>query len=245
MDTIQKGDQVFTDPKSGNEDFRFGEKVVKVFDDMVERSVPFYTEIQRMISEIAKDFAAPNTNVYDLGCSTGNTLLGLDAGLDPSVSFIGIDSSGEMVEKCEAKFKEHGMKRRFEIQHGDLNNGVRIENASVVIMCLTLQFIRPLYREKIIQEIQQQMNENSCFILVEKVVGEDSLLNRIFIKYYYDLKRRHNYSDMEISQKRESLENVLIPYRLSENLEMLSKAGFRYNEVFFKWYNFAGIISVK
>lgn len=245
MAVDQKGDKVFTDPKSGNMDFRFGEKVVKVFDDMVERSVPFYTEIQRMIAEISNDFAAPGTNIYDLGCSTGNTLLGLDDGLDPSVSFIGIDSSKEMVDKCVLKFKDAGVRRNFEIQHGDLNQGVRIENASVVIMCLTLQFIRPLYREKIIQEIQSQMSENSCFILVEKVVGEDSLLNRLFIKYYYDMKRRHHYSDMEIAQKRESLENVLIPYRLSENMEMLAKAGFRYNEVFFKWYNFAGIISVK
>jgi len=112
-------------------------------------------------------------------------------------------------------------------------------------MCLTLQFIRPLYREKLLKETYDQMNENSCFILIEKVLGEDSLFNRLFIKYYYDFKRRNNYNEMEISQKREALENVLIPYKLMENRELLSGAGFRYVETFFKWYNFSGLVAVK
>ena len=89
------------------------------------------------------------------------------------------------------------------------------------------------------------MNENGCLILVEKVHGEDSLFNRMFIKYYYDFKRRNNYNDMEIAQKREALENVLIPYKLHENREMILNKGFRYCETFFKWYNFAGIVAIK
>ncbi|MCW3117218.1 MAG: to SAM-dependent methyltransferase YecO, partial [Chitinophagaceae bacterium] len=89
------------------------------------------------------------------------------------------------------------------------------------------------------------MNENSCFILIEKVLGEDSLFNRLFIKYYYDFKKRNHYNDMEISQKREALENVLIPYKLMENRELLLATGFRYVETFFKWYNFSGLVAVK
>jgi tRNA (cmo5U34)-methyltransferase len=123
--------------------------------------------------------------------------------------------------------------------------GVALPNASVVVMCLTLQFIRPLYRERLLQDIYNQMNENGCLILVEKVHGEDSLFNRMFIKYYYDFKRRNNYNDMEIAQKREALENVLIPYKLHENREMILNKGFRYCETFFKWYNFAGIVAIK
>jgi tRNA (cmo5U34)-methyltransferase len=112
-------------------------------------------------------------------------------------------------------------------------------------MVLTLQFIRPLYREKLIESIYHGMNDNGCLIVVEKVIGEDSLFNRLFIKYYYDMKKRNGYSELEISQKREALENVLIPYKLLENRELLLEQGFRYCDVFFKWYNFCGMVAVK
>ncbi len=237
-------DDIFKQPKAA-EDFKFGNTVVQVFDDMVTRSVPFYLEIQRMMTEIAADFAVPGTRVYDLGCSTGTTLINLDKVLPPDVEFIGIDNSKEMLEKCRGNFETAGVKRAYDLRYRDLNMGVDIENASVVVMCLTLQFIRPLYREKLVEEIHRQMNENGVLILIEKVLGEDSLFNRQFIKYYYDFKRRNNYNDMEIAQKREALENVLIPYKLMENRELLFNKGFRYVETFFKWYNFCGMIAVK
>ena len=147
--------------------------------------------------------------------------------------------------KCRSNFEANGVNRKYDLLYMDLNQGVEIENASVVVMCLTLQFIRPLYREKLVEEIYRQLNENGCLILIEKVLGEDSLFNRQFIKYYYDFKRRNHYNDMEIAQKREALENVLIPYKLMENRELLLNRGFRYVETFFKWYNFCGMIAVK
>ncbi len=241
---MHKYDEVFKKEQKP-EDFKFGATVVKVFDDMVTRSVPFYLEIQRMMTEIAADFAVPGTNVYDLGCSTGTTLLNLDKVLPADVNFIGIDNSEEMLAKCKGNFEASEVKRNYELRWADLNKGIEIENASVVVMCLTLQFIRPLYREKLIKDIYAQMNENSCFILIEKVLGEDSLFNRQFINYYYDFKRRNNYNEMEIVQKREALENVLIPYKLMENRELLLDTGFRYVETFFKWYNFSGMVAVK
>jgi tRNA (cmo5U34)-methyltransferase len=212
---------------------------------MVTRSVPFYLEMQRMMTEMTKSFAAPGSTVYDLGCSTGTTLINLDKVLPPDVGFVGIDESDEMLKKCESNFKTAGVERPYQLKKSDLNQGVQVENASVVIMCLTLQFIRPLYREKLLKSIYDQMNPDSCFILIEKVLGEDSLFNRLFIEYYYDFKRRNSYNDMEIAQKREALENVLIPYKLLENRELLLNTGFRYVETFFKWYNFSGMIAVK
>jgi len=237
-------DDIFSRPQKAS-DFKFGQTVVSVFDDMVVRSVPFYLEIQRMMTELAADFAVPGSNVYDLGCSTGTTLINLDKVLGPDINFVGIDESEEMLKRCRANFEAEGVKRKFELKKADLNQGVRIENGSVVVMCLTLQFIRPLYREKLLKEIYLQMNDNSCFILIEKVLGEDSLFNRLFIDYYYDFKRRNHYNDMEIAQKREALENVLIPYKLMENRELLITTGFRYVDTFFKWYNFSGMIAVK
>jgi tRNA (cmo5U34)-methyltransferase len=198
-----------------------------------------------MIGEMAQDFIAEGANVYDLGCSTGTTLIGLDKTAAPNVKFIGLDESEDMLKKCRDNFESAGITRPYELIQGDLNQGVMLENPSVVIMCLTLQFIRPLYREKLIQQIYNQLNPMGCLILVEKVLGEDSLFNRLFIKYYYEMKRRHQYSEMEISQKREALENILIPYKLLENRELLMRCGFRYVDTFFKWYNFSGMIAVK
>lgn len=238
-------DQVFRDKVEDVADFHFGEKVASVFDDMLERSVPFYNEIQRMIWELAADFAVPGTNVYDLGCSTGTTMLQLDPHLPGQVRFIGVDNSEEMLAKCRAKLAGHNFTRPHELRCADLNQGVHVENASMVLMILTLQFVRPLYRDKLVSTLFHGLNENGALILVEKLIGEDSLFNRLFIKYYYDLKKRNGYSELEISQKREALENVLVPYKLLENRELLLRTGFRYCDVFFKWYNFCGIIAVK
>jgi tRNA (cmo5U34)-methyltransferase len=238
-------DEVFKEELSKPSDFKFSKQVAGVFDDMVNRSVPFYEEIQRMISEIAADHYIDGTNVYDLGCSTGTTMILMDQTIPPQIRFVGVDDSPEMLAKCDSKLKEAGFKRPYDLQVADLNTGVQIENASVVLLCLTLQFVRPIFREKLLKSIVDGIVPGGVLIIVEKILGEESLFNRNFIKYYYDMKRRHQYSEMEISQKREALENVLIPYKLSENILMLKEAGFAHCEIFFKWYNFSGVIAKK
>lgn len=238
-------DEIFKSESRPIGDFNFNEEVATVFDDMLVRSVPYYQEIQRMIAEIACDFVVNGTTIYDLGCSTGTTLLNLNRHLGDRVRYIGVDYSEDMLEKCRRKFSDNQFSGDYELVCADLNNGVSIENASVVLMVLSLQFIRPLYREKLLESILRGTNDNGCLIVVEKVLGEDSVFNRLFIKYYYEMKKRHGYSELEISKKRESLENVLIPYRLLENRELLLKQGFRYVDVFFKWYNFCGMVAVK
>jgi tRNA (cmo5U34)-methyltransferase len=100
-------------------------------------------------------------------------------------------------------------------------------------------------RERLLKQIFDGLVPDGTLIIVEKILAEDSRFNRDFIKYYYDMKRRNHYSEMEISQKREALENVLIPYRSSENITLMRDAGFEHCEVFFKWYNFTGIIAKK
>jgi tRNA (cmo5U34)-methyltransferase len=150
-----------------------------------------------------------------------------------------------MLKRCQQKLSEGGFRHDYELVCADLNRGASIQNASMVMMVLTLQFIRPLYRETLVKTICEGLNENGCLILVEKVLGEDSVFNRLFIEYYYAMKRTHGYSQLEISQKREALENVLVPYKLLENREMLLRAGFRYCDVFFKWYNFCGLVVIK
>jgi len=167
-------DQVFREEINKASDFKFGANVASVFDDMVNRSVPYYGEIQRMVAELAADHAREGTFVYDLGCSTGTTMIGMDTLVDKSIKFIGIDDSPEMLDKCKAKFDEIKFNRPYELRCKDLGQGVEIENASVVVLCLTLQFVRPIYREKLIQDIVSGLNSGGVLIIVEKILAEES-----------------------------------------------------------------------
>jgi tRNA (cmo5U34)-methyltransferase len=198
-----------------------------------------------MIGELAADHYQDNTNVYDLGCSTGATLIRMNESIPPHVQFVGIDDSPDMLDKCREKLQEVGFERPVKLEVADLNVSVNINNASIVVLCLTLQFVRPINREKLLKSIYNGLVPGGAVIVIEKILAEDSTFNRDFIKYYYDMKRRNNYSEMEISQKREALENVLIPYKLSENIILFREAGFTQCEVFFKWYNFSGFIAKK
>ncbi len=238
-------DKIYQGKRALIENFDFGKKTAEVFDDMLHRSVPFYEETQRMIKEIASEFATPQSNIYDLGCSTCASFLSIHDSVPEDVVFVGIDSSKEMIEKSEKRLKKARFSRKYELKCMDLNKGVPIQNASVVIMNLTLQFIRPLHRQKIIQDIALGLNEGGCLILIEKVLSQHSTLNRMFIKFYYDYKRRNGYSDLEIAQKREALENILVPYHFDENRELLLKNGFKGCDIFFRWYNFCGVLAIK
>ncbi len=237
-------DRVFAEEKPQSA-FKFGAETVRVFDDMVSRSVPYYEEMQRMTAELAGDFAQPDTRLYDLGCSTATTLAMLHYTVDPSVQFVGVDNSPEMLQKAREKLDGLGIDRPVGLQLSDIEKMPPLHDASVVVMNLTLQFVRPLHRERLVKQIYDGMLDRGAFILIEKLTVSDGDLNRLFINHYYDLKRRNGYSELEISQKREALENVLIPYRLEENVELLKGAGFRSVEMFFRWYNFCGLIAVK
>ena len=238
-------DRVFAEPVRRASDFKFDGRTASVFDDMLGRSVPFYDEIQRMTCELAADFAVPGTNLYDLGCSTGTTLAALEPYVDPTVRFVGVDSSPEMLTKARQKLDGIPSTRQRDLVQADLHELRDVENASVVVLTLTLQFVRPLHRERLIRTVFEGTTDQGCLILVEKLTESDTLFNRLFIKYYYDMKRRHGYSELEISQKREALENVLIPYHLEENRDLLLGAGYTKFQMFFRWYNFAGMIAVK
>ncbi len=243
---MAKKDEVFQSGE-GKFDFAFNEEVAEAFDDMLDRSVPFYQEIQRMITELGKTFIQPSTNMYDLGCSTGTTIVSLCRAVsDPSVKFIGIDNSEPMLKRVEERIKtELKEEKRCSFINTDLNMPFEFENASFIISLWTLQFIRPLNRDILLQRIYEGLNENGVFIACEKILVDSSDVNRIFIELYYDMKRRQGYSEMEIRSKRETLENVLVPYRDSENMEFFQRSKFGVVEKFFQWYNFAGYIAIK
>lgn len=223
--------------------FKFDAKVAEVFDDMVSRSVPLYKETMKAVINLAQTFVKENTSVYDIGCSTGTLLSQCEKIFNKkSVKYCGIDSSPFMLKKAKEKLKK---KENIFLFNQNIEKELLIKNASIVFMNYTLQFVRPLKRELVLKTIFDGMKKDSAFFLVEKVLSSDKKLNQKFIDLYHSYKLTVGYSDNEIKKKREALENVLIPFRLDENLDLLKKVGFSKTEIFFKWYNWCGIIALK
>jgi len=240
-------DDIFQKPAPAG-GFVFDAAVVDVFDDMLLRSVPFYAEQQRMVVELARTFWIPGTRVYDLGCSTATTLVNIARALDPSARLVGYDNSKPMLDRAAESVAKQGLGDRIELRYGDLNgdvDAIPLDGASVVTLCWTLQFLRPLRRDRFVRAIHDSLATQGALIVTEKILTQDSSMNRFFIDFYYDFKRRNHYSDMEISRKREALENVLVPYRMDENCELFRRSGFKIVEPFFQWYNFAAYLCVK
>jgi tRNA (cmo5U34)-methyltransferase len=241
-------DNIFSYTTSRASDFEFNEEVVEVFNDMIGRSVPCYKEQQFMLREMAQQLYIPNTQVYDLGCSTATTLISMCESLDKSAKFVGYDNSKPMLDRSIIRIQEKGMGDRIELREGDFNGDLSklpLENASLVTMCWTMQFVRPLQRERVVKWIYDGLVEGGALLLTEKVLSRNKSMNNFFIDLYYQFKQRNGYSETEILRKREALENVLVPYTLEENLELFLRNGFETCETFFQWYNFVGILCKK
>jgi tRNA (cmo5U34)-methyltransferase len=248
VDSGQKRDRVFAEPAARAGDFVFDTRVAEVFDDMVVRSIPLYLEQQSMVTRLAKRLWVPDTDVYDLGCSTATTLIGLCREIGGSGRFVGYDSSEPMLERARAKVREHGLDQRIELRCADLNQdpgALPLHNASVVTMCWTLQFVRPLHRDALIRRIAEGLIEHGALLVTEKILATHPRLNPCFVELYHQYKRQNEYSEEEIVRKREALENVLVPYSIGENLELFRRNGFVVVETFFQWFNFAGFLCLK
>lgn len=240
-------DQIFQSTASRGSDFEFNSEVAAVFDDMLTRSVPFYREQQHLIQELARRFFVPNTCVYDLGCSTGTTLVNIGRALQgQNARLVGYDSSEPMVQRAKSRVKENRMEGMIGIHCRDISDPqLNLDNASVVTLCWTLQFVRPLHRDRLIRHVYQSLVSGGVFIVTEKVLTRSGEMNRIFIEHYYEFKKRNGYTNEEIARKREALENVLIPFQVDENLELFRRSGFPIVESFFQWYNFVAFLCVK
>lgn len=233
-------DKVFE--KSITKQFEFDEEVASVFDDMLNRSVPFYKEMQRLTINFALNYLEEGSKVYDLGCSTASTLIELSKHSPKKLELIGIDNSTAMLNRATNKCKAFGVDVKF--INDDLHN-VSYDDAKLIISNYTLQFIRPLQREKLVKKIYDNLQDEGVFIFCEKVISSNKTLDKQYIDEYYEFKKTQGYSEYEIAQKREALENVLIPYTEEENKKMIIDAGFSHCETLFKWVNFATFIAIK
>jgi tRNA (cmo5U34)-methyltransferase len=233
-------DKVFTKPIK--KQFEFDEEVAAVFDDMLERSVPFYKESQKITKFFALKALREGGVLYDLGCSTASLLIDISKDLEFEARLVGVDNSEAMLERAKKKVDAYGAS--VELVMGDILQ-YAYDEADVFISNYTLQFIRPLVREELIKKIASSLREEGVFIFSEKVISHHPKLNKDLIECYYDFKKEQGYSEYEIMQKREALENVLVPYSEEENITMAKNAGFSHCEVIFRWANFATFIAIK
>ncbi len=246
---MAKVDKVFSNPIGNIPPFTFNEKVAHVFDDMAERSIPFYREVQKMITDLTLTFFQEGSKIYDLGCSTATTSALVYQGLIDlgitNFNIKGIDSSAAMCEEARVKLDSIGAsKDHVTITNGDFLTE-DLHDASVVIMNYTLQFIDPLQRETLIKKIYEGLRHNGILLVSDKLLQSNTDISRTFIDKYYNMKRLNGYSELEISQKREALDNVLIPYNLDEETSLFEECGFKGVDAFFSWYNFSSFICIK
>ena len=233
-------DKVFTKPIK--KQFEFDEEVAAVFDDMLQRSVPYYLESQKITQFFALKQLENGGRLYDLGCSTASLLLNIHRKLESGAELIGLDNSEAMLEQARKKCEAYGAK--IEVENADILE-YEYKEADVFVSNYTLQFIRPLVREELVKKIADSLKKDAIFIFSEKVISHHSKLNKDLIECYYDFKKEQGYSEYEIMQKREALENVLVPYSEEENIKMALNCGFSHCEVVFRWANFATFIAIK
>ena len=238
---LMKTDTLFTQPIS--KQFEFDAEVAAVFDDMLSRSVPFYKESQKLTTRFCLNSLNDGDRVIDLGSSTATQLLEIERGLQgKKVELIGVDNSSAMIAHARKKIEAYHSS--VQLVEGDVLE-YPFGTTKAVICNYTLQFIRPMMRETLVQKIVDSLQPDGIFIFSEKVLSENGALNKQLIDCYYDYKKEQGYSEYEIVQKREALENVLIPYTVDENKEMVKKCGFSSCDVLFSWANFATFIACK
>lgn len=235
-------DRIYATAREHIIDFAFDETVAAVFPDMIRRSVPGYGDIVALTGLIAERFARAGTRCYDLGCSLGAVSLTMRRRVRaPDVRIVAVDNAEAMVNRC----REHVNAEQgppVDVICADIRD-VPIENASVVVLNFTLQFVPPADRAALLARIRAGMVEGGVLVLSEKIAFADAQSQQFNETLHLDFKRANGYSELEISQKRTALENVLIPDTLEAHEARLTAAGFKRVEPWYRCFNFASLVA--
>jgi tRNA (cmo5U34)-methyltransferase len=238
-------DTIFSAPIEKLGDFTFDETVAEVFPDMIQRSVPGYSNIITAIGMLAQRFVKDNSKVYDLGCSRGAGMLSVRRNVQAQgVTIIGVDNSQPMVERCRQHLNAYHSEIATEILCDDIRN-VAINNASMVILNFTLQFLPPEDRVALLEKIYAGLNQGGILVLSEKFTFGDPAMNDLLIDLHHTFKRANGYSELEVSQKRTALENVMRTDSIITHKNRLHSVGFNQVELWFQCFNFGSMVAVK
>lgn len=238
-------DTLFSAPIEKLGDFTFDESVAEVFPDMIQRSVPGYSNIITAIGMLASRCVTDQSNVYDLGCSRGAGILSIRRNVEKSgVRIIGVDNSEPMVERCRRHLEAYHSDIPVEILCDDIRH-IEIKNASMVVLNFTLQFLPREDRLALLRKIYHGLNPNGVLVLSEKFTFEDNTINELLIDLHHTFKRANGYSELEVSQKRTALENVMRTDSIDTHKARLKEAGFSQVDLWFQCFNFGSMITIK
>lgn len=238
-------DTIYAKPANQVADFVFDQKVAGVFNDMIRRSVPGYGQIINTIGDFANEFVTPNSNVYDLGCSLGTATLSIRRQIEQrSCKIIAIDNSEAMVQRCAENLSAYVSDTQVELVCGDIRD-LKIVNASMVVLNFTLQFLPISDRDALINKIYQGLLPNGILVISEKLRFEDQTIQTLLDSHHLDFKRANGYSELEISQKRSAIENVMRPDTLHDHQTRAKQCGFKHFNTWFQCFNFASMVAIK
>ena len=237
-------DTIYSQPQQVSE-FRFDQSVAEVFPDMIQRSVPGYSTIVDTMGQICARYAQPQSNIYDLGCSLGAVSLAASKYIkSEDCHILAIDNSQAMAQRCELHVKAFKAVTPISVICDDIQN-IEIKNASCVVMNFTLQFIPPEQRIDIMHKIFAGLNSGGVLLLSEKLSHNTQQGNDLMIDLHHEFKRRNGYSELEISQKRTALEDVMRTETFEQHKERLEQVGFTDVVRWFTCYNFASMVAIK
>jgi len=238
-------DDLFASPLGNVPRFAFDQAVVDVFPDMIQRSVPGYQTIINLCGELAARFVQADSNCYDLGCSLGASSLAIRQQIQqPGVTIVAVDNSAAMLARCQTLLQSDQAATAVELVEADICD-IEINNASLVVMNFTLQFIAIEKRQALLEKIYAGLNPGGCLVISEKLLFEPESLNQLLSELHHQFKSAQGYSDLEISQKRDSLENILIPETLETHINRIKACGFNSASPWFQCFNFASLVAVK
>ena len=239
-----KRDRIFSEDLGHIPGFEFDERVVNVFPDMIQRSVPGYQSVIAMTGALAARFAQPDSYCYDLGCSLGASSLSICGRLPDRCKVIAVDSSAAMVSEFQRSIEGQPEQASVQIVEADIID-YPISAASLVVLNFTLQFIPVLQRQALIERIYQGMLPGAALLVSEKIKHQDESLNDLFIDTHHEFKRRQGYSQLEVAQKRAAIEDVLIPETIEQHFQRFRSAGFKQSSLWFQCLNFCSMIAIK
>ena len=224
--------------------FEFNEQVANVFDDMVVRSVPLYTDVTQNTARWALSYYQDNGIIYDIGCSTGTTLDAIAQKMAGKGRFVGIDSSRPMIEMATNKLKGFPQRHELRLVCGDALEQSYHE-ASVVVANYTLQFLPVKKRRGLLAKVYAGLSAGGLLIVSEKCCSACPEFQETITGFYEGFKERNGYSVSEIARKKEALENVLVPLTCGQLEQMIGEAGFAHCEPVMRWHNFVTFIALK
>ncbi len=240
-----KKDTIYSQKREKIPPFEFNDAVVNVFDDMIHRSVPFYKETVFRLAQLSRMYYQADTRIYDLGCSNGNFGICFikEMGDDP-FEMVAVDNSKPMLDVYKKRLANEPNGGYIKLERNNIQD-VKICKATVAVLNLTLQFLPLAGRDNLINHIYGSLLPDGILLVTEKVSHPNREFTDMQQQFYHRFKKEKGYSNMEISQKRDALENVLIPEAVADHLKRFSSAGFKNHDIWFKWFNFVSFICKK